>query len=116
MGLILVGPSPVSLCALASSLAADCESMVKPSPCDQIDMPAHPCETWKVSTISCCAMSQAPLPEAKHELSSPGPEQQLATVATLSAEAVHPERQAPTDVLHDPSPPPRQSLLCTFLL
>ena len=106
----------MSLCALASSLVADCEAMDKPSPCDQMDMPTHTSETWKVSTISCCAMSQAPLSEAKHELSSPGPEQELATVSILSAEVTHAERQDFTDGLRDPSPPPQQSLLCTFLL
>ena len=47
MGLILVGSNRVFLCALASSLAADCESMDKPSPCDRMDMPTHPTETWE---------------------------------------------------------------------
>src|SRR3974377_2332802 len=47
MGLILVGSNRVFLCALASSLAADCESMEKPSPCDRMDMPTHPTETWE---------------------------------------------------------------------
>jgi hypothetical protein len=116
IGLILVGPSPVSLCALASSLAADCESMDKPSPCGQLDMPMQPSETWKVQMVACCAISQSPLPEAKNDLSSPGPEQDPATVSILSAEATHAERHALADVLRDPSPPPKQSLLCTFLL
>jgi hypothetical protein len=116
IGLILVGPSPVSLCALASSLVADCESMDKPSTCDQMEMQTHPSGTWKVRTISCCAMSQAPLPEGKNELSNPAPAQELATVSILSAEAMHRDRQALTDLLTELSPPPLRSLLCTFLL
>ena len=116
IGLILVGSSPMSLCALASSLTADCASMDKPSPCDQMDMPTHPSQTWRIGTISCCALSQVPLPEAKHELSSPGPEQELAVVPVLSGQVTHTEGQARTNVLRDLSPPPQQSLLCTFLL
>lgn len=116
LGLALVGPSPVSLCALASSLAADCESMERPSPCDQMGMPAHPSQTWKVSTTSCCTLSQAPLPEAKKELANPCSEQELGTVSMLSAEAFHSDGATVTDILRDPSPPPLRSLLCTFLL
>ena len=116
LGLILVGPSPVSLCALASSLAADCESMEKASPCDQMEKPTHPSQTWKVSTTSCCALSQAPLPEGKNELANPSPEQELGTVAILSAEAFRFHCAIVNDVLRDPSPPPLRSLLCTFLL
>ena len=116
LGLILVGPRPVSLCSLASSLAADCESMDKPSPCDQMDMPTHQSETRKASTTNCCALSQAPLPERKNELSAPESEQQLVPVATLPKEVFHPYAATVTDVLRDPSPPPSPSLLCTFLL
>jgi hypothetical protein len=90
--------------------------MEKPSPCDQMEMATHPSETWKVSTTSCCALSQAPLPEGKNELANPSPDQELDTVFILSAEAFRAAGATVTDVLCDPSPPPLRSLLCTFLL
>ena len=115
LGLALLGPSPVSLCVLASSLVTDCASAETQSQCDQMDMGTHSSPALAASTVSCCAVSQAPVPETKSAPSIPALEQGPATISALAVKVVNFERGHLVDVRRA-SPPPLQSLLCTFLI
>ena len=116
LALLISAPSPVSLCALASSSASECASPQTQSECDRMDMGTECAPVVTAPAASCCAASQAPLPEAKNELSVPAGESDLATVTVPVAEALRFEIKNLSDVPKDVPPPPLQPLLCTFLI
>ena len=117
LGLAIAGPNPVSLCAVASSLATDCASAKTQPQCDQMEMGTKTSLTVTAGTASCCAISQAPMPEAKSAHSTPAPQQGPKSITVLAtAEAMNHGNDRIVDVPQDASPPPPQSLLCTFLI
>lgn len=116
LGLTIMAPGAVSLCALASSLATDCASSQTQSQCDQMDMatPSGPALTGQTS--SCCTMSRAPLPESKDAPIIPSLQEEPVTISVLAVEVVHFENGRFENASHETSPPPLQPLLCTFLI
>ena len=116
LGLTILAPGPTSLCALASSFVTECASPDTQTQCDQMDMGAPSGPVLAAQTASCCSMTQAPLPQARHELSSPAPEPASASLAPLSAETVILKNQTLVEVPKELSPPPLQPVLCTFLI
>jgi hypothetical protein len=117
LGLAVVGANPLSLCAMVSSAASDCVSPETRPPCDKMDMGEHTVPTVASRSNSCCAVSQAPLPESKTEVSETTVKLELAVALTPATDVVNPEkvraRSVPQEFL---SPPPLRSLLCTFLI
>ena len=116
LGLIAVAPGPLSLCALASSLATDCASPETQLQCDQMDMGTPSTPAMTAQAASCCAMSKAPLPEAKTVPPIPSVESAPAIISTLAVELDHFENARLVELPKDTSPLPLQSLLCTFLI
>jgi len=115
MGLALLGPSPVSLCAMASPLFADCAPTGTQPHCADMDMGEQSSTTLALPTAPCCVSSQAPLPEAKNDAPKPAARQVVVTASVLNVETLNPDNGPVSDSQQDPSPPPLQSLLCIFL-
>lgn len=115
LGLTIIGPSPLSICALFSATLGDCLSAETRPQCDKIDMGEHTAPTVTSRSNSCCAISQAPLPEFKTGVSKIAVKLELA-VAQTSATAVNSEKVRASSVPLELSPPPLRSLLCTFLI
>jgi hypothetical protein len=69
------------------------------------------------SDDSCCAISQAPLPEMQYKAAEVSPATTTIAV-TVNMLAVPPIRPSSTllAVVEEPSPPSLQSLFCTFLI
>jgi hypothetical protein len=105
----------VSACALFSSKLADCSAPKTESRCDKMNMGDDGPPVVIALDQSCCFVSQAPLSESRFEASALSLVTPLAvSVPTETAPRVH---QMPSVLLlQDLSPPPLQSLLCTFLI
>jgi hypothetical protein len=115
LSVFTAGLVPLSACALFSSKIAECAEVTAQSPCDQ--MYPHGAETKfsRGSDKSCCATSQAPLPELQLKGVEVGPAATMAVPLDTLAIPSH----RPYSTLHaveNPSPPSFQSLLCTFLI
>lgn len=116
LGLVVSASGPMSACALASHLVAECASPQAQPECDRMDMGTESVPKVTAPAAPCCVGSQAPLPEAKNELSVPTGEPDFATVIVPAAEDLTFETTNLSEVPHDVSPPPLQPLLCTFLI
>lgn len=116
LGLVVACPNPLSLCALPFSAPGDSGSAETRSHCDKMDMGEHSGQTVTSRSNSCCAVSQAPLPKPKTELSKTTVKLELAVALTPATNVVNSERVRARSVPHEASPPPLRSLLCTFLI
>lgn len=116
IGLIIVGPSPLSICALLSSAVSDCVSPETRSQCDKMDMGDHPTPTVTSLSNYCCAISQAPLPESKTQVSKTTVKLELVLALTSATDVEKSERVRTRNLFQELSPPPLRSLLCTFLI
>src|SRR5690242_17919979 len=110
-----VGPLPLSLCAIFSSKLAECATPKTPSPCDTMNMGDNSTRLL-APNAPCCNLDQAPTAARQRQFSQPS----LATSAVLivSSARMLPRIEGtwPTDIEQYLSPPPLQSLLCTFLI
>lgn len=115
LGLAGLGPAPLSACALFTSKLAECESPRTETRCERMDLGTAGTQIVAAQGTPCCAV-QAPLPESQYKASNLS----LAVtpvVAPDSLENLPPfENERRLDVLPSQSPPPLQSLLCTFLI
>ena len=115
VSLVGLGSSPLSICALLSSKAAECATPETESRCDRMDMASAGLKVGAAPNASCCALSQAPLPASQQ---NPSPLSQL-SVSTVIPESVliapFGQLKPPFDAARDLSPP-LQSFLCTFLI
>lgn len=111
-----LGPTPLSVCALFSSKAAECAKPETKSECDQMDMSSGAAKISSAPKTSCCDLSRAPIPETQQNASAVG----LATVADLATDAIElapPAHQKISSLTEqDISPPQIRSFLCTFLI
>src|SRR6516165_3159453 len=89
LGLAVVGPKPLSLCAFLSSTMGDCTSLETQSQCDKMDMGTRPTQWVSTVKIFCCAISQAPFPESKTELSKATVELELTATLTSATNAAN---------------------------
>ena len=115
-GLVLLAPSPGSLCALLSSVPGECATPETQSQCENMDMGIPPVQSITTQTASCCTVSQAPLPESKSELAKSSAQVPAENLLSRTAEIIERDDTHTTPDLQDTSPPPLQSLLCTFLI
>ena len=117
LGLVVAGPNSLPLCALLSPIAGDCTAPETQSQCDKMAMGEHRAPAAVTSrSDSCCAISQAPLPEPKTEVSKTTVKLELAPAFTSATQVLNSEKVRPRNVLQELSPPPLRSLLCTFLI
>jgi hypothetical protein len=117
LSIFTAGLVPLSLCAMLSSGAAECAEATTQSLCGHMQPHKGEAQLSAGSDNSCCAISQAPLPEMQYKAA----EVSLAATPiapTLDMLAVLPTGPSSTllAVVENPSPPSLQSLFCTFLI
>ena len=115
LGLFLLAPTPLSLCATLADLPGECVQPFAQPDCEQMEMAQHPLALRASNDLSCCQVGQAPLPEATAKIAAP-----LASFDTLRSDRLvapqQPDRLAHFEVSPVVSPPDRQQLLCVFLI
>jgi hypothetical protein len=117
LSVFAAGLIPLSACAMFSSGTAECAQAMTQSPCGQMQQHDERGQLSSGSDKSCCAISQAPLPEMQYKAA----EVSLAAVAIavnanmLAVPPVWPS-SALLAAVENPSPPSLQSLFCTFLI
>jgi hypothetical protein len=116
LGLIGLGPVPLSACALFYSQPAECATPQNHSLCERMEMDQSNGPSVAASSKACCLISEAPLPEAQYSSGNLS----LAATPLIEYQAI---REIPRTgntqlglLLQDLSPPPLQSVLCTFLI
>jgi len=115
LGLLLLTPTPLSICALLADLPGECTQPSVQPDCEQMEM-VQPSVVMKAGgDLSCCQISQAPIPEAPGKVVA-----SQASVETLRPDHLvvlpQPDRLAHSEVAPAVSPPDRQQLLCVFLI
>jgi len=118
LGLAGIGPLPVSACALVHSQTSECATPQTKTDCERMGMGQAEMPSVAVSDASktCCAISEAPLPEAQTWTGSFAVAAPPTLAAGLVAATKPLERAWFSEIALDSSPPPLQSLLCTFLI
>ena len=115
LGLLLLTPTPLSLCAIFAGLPGDCAQSPHRPECEQMGMAQAAVELEAESNQSCCQVSQAPVPEAPGKVVAP-----QTSVKTLRPDHLvalpQPDRLAHLELPPVVSPPDRQQLLCVFLI
>lgn len=118
LGLAGFGPSPVSACALLHSHANECAIPPAMTDCERMGtvQPEQPPVTVSNAAQNCCAIANAPSPEAQTWAGSFA----VATAPALASNIIvrTPPVASPWSpgVPQTSSPPPAQSLLCIFLI
>src|SRR5215467_3165882 len=111
-----LGPVPLSACAIFSSKMAECATPLTKSRCDQMNMDESIPKVAAAPNASCCSLSNAPVPATRQKMSGLS----LAAVSIVSLgiewKLVRAKEQRPTQIEQALSPPPQQSVLCTFLI
>ena len=117
LGLVALGPAPLSACAMLANLPADCgPAPAQSSDCEQMDM-HHPAQEVRANLNASCCQITRPAPDAATAAKkTTAPE--LVTVP-IDAEPVSLEARANPAPAASPqlaSPLERQSLFCVFLI
>src|ERR1700745_2847913 len=118
LGLAGLGCLPVSACAAIHSQASECATPQTKAECEHMGMDhgEEPPVSVSNSGKTCCGVSDAPAPEAQTWAGSFA----VAALAASTSSAVvttQPVGRAwSPQIAKDSSPPPLQSLLCTFLI
>ena len=115
LSLVGLGIGPLSACALFSSQPAECATPNTQSQCAKMNMGESGTQLIPAPDTSCCSISQAPISQSQFK----GSDLSLAAPVTVldamgDVPFVRPMRAVA--VVQDLSPPPLQSLLCTFLI
>jgi hypothetical protein len=116
LGLVGLGPLPLSACALIYSQPSECATPQTETHCERMGMEQAERLSVSPGSKTCCVLSEAPLPEAQ----SNAGELQATAGSALDASSAplivrHGSKQ-PVEALQDFSSPPLQTLLCTFLI
>ena len=115
-GLVGLSLVPLSACALFSSKLAECASPKTQSRCDQMNMDESGIQLVAAPDTSCCLASNAPLPESQYKASDLSLTWGFETVPDPMGDRPRVQQLPPVLLEQDLSPPPLQSLLCTFLI
>jgi hypothetical protein len=116
LGLASLGPLPVSACALMYSQVSECATPQTETRCEQMGMDQAEGPSASASSKTCCVLSKAPLPDAQTRAGDLSIAKAPATVSNIILATPAGERTLSLDPRLDSSPPPRQPLLCTFLI
>jgi len=120
LGLLLLGPAPLSACAMLADAVADCAPVPPASAhggdeCDRMAMPQPSGDEMEAGLASCC-QAKAPLPQAaKSTTTVVAPDFTAQDLPGEFVATVRPALDSPASSL-PVSPPERQSLLCVFLI
>jgi hypothetical protein len=115
LGLLGLGPVPLSVCALLSSKLAECEAPKTQSQCNQMSMDESGTQLVAASDTSCCFISKAPTPQLQSKASDISLDAPIA-VLDSTGDASGIQRLLAVFIVQDLSPPSFQSFLCTFLI
>jgi|SRR5690242_1564625 len=110
-----VGPVPLSLCAIFSSKLAECSTPTAQSPCDSMNM-GESGTAVVAPTGPCCNLDNAPVATRQHQFAQPLLTNSVALPVLSAVTLPGIERTWPNHIEESVSPPPLQSLLCTFLV
>ena len=116
LGLLMLCPGQLPLCSIFSSSMGDCATRTAETPCDMMDMPSSPPAAIASQPQSCCTIARAPVPEPRVRVSKVSVELKLEVSPSLNAGTAKASDIASVPVFVDFSPPPLQSLLCSFLI
>ena len=111
-----LGPVPLSACAIFSSKMAECATPQTKSRCDQMNMDESIPKVAAAPNSSCCSLSNAPVPATRQKMSEPSLAAVPILVLDMSWKLPRIKEQRPTQIEQALSPPPLQSLFCTFLI
>src|SRR5713101_1735861 len=111
-----LGPAPLSACALFSAKPAECATPKTQTRCDRMNMDEGETRAVASAGTSCCYVSQAPLPESQYKAYGLSLTAIPSVIRGALLEPPAAGNQGPAVVVQDPSPPPLQSFLCTFLI
>lgn len=116
LGLVGLGPLPLSACALIYSQPSECATPQTETHCERMGMEQTERPSVLPASKTCCVISEAPVPEAQ----SNAGQLQVTAGSALDANSapviVRLESKQPVEALQDFSSPPLQPLLCTFLI
>lgn len=118
LGLAGLGSVSVSACALVHSHTSECATPQTKVDCEHMAMAQgrEPPITVSSASKSCCGISQAPRPEAQTWAGSFAVAMAPSVASTVIVAAQAFPNVPSLDTKWDSSPPPPQSLLCTFLI
>jgi len=115
LGLLILAPTPLSICAMLADLPGECTQPSVQPDCERMEMVQPSVAMMAGGDLSCCQISQAPVPEAPGKVIAP-----QASVETLRTDHLvalpQPDRLAHLELPLVVSPPDRQQLLCVFLI
>lgn len=116
LGLVGLGPVPLSACALIYSQPSECATPQTETRCDQMGMNQAEDPSVSPTSKTCCVISEAPLPDAQSNAGELPATAGSALDSSAAPEIVRLENARPLEALQDFSSPPLQPLLCTFLI
>jgi hypothetical protein len=111
-----LGPVPLSACAFFSSKVAECATPKTESRCNEMNMDGSGARVSAAPDMSCCFVLKSPVLESQYKPSSLSLKGAPAVLGDLMGDTVRVQPALPALVAQDLSPPPLQSLLCTFLI
>lgn len=118
LGVAGLGPLQASACTMLHGRPSECATATTKTDCERMGMNRTEKSSLTVSspTKSCCAISQAPLPEARTWAGSFAVAAPHALDSNVVAAVPSLERKWSSGIGGDFSPPPLQPVLCTFLI
>jgi hypothetical protein len=116
LGLVGLGPLPLSACALIYSQPSECATPQTETHCERMGMDETEGPSVSPASKTCCLISEAPLPDAQHRAGNLPAMAVSALDSSAAPVIIRLEDARPLEVLQDFSSPPIQPLLCTFLI
>lgn len=118
LGIASLGSVSASACALVHWHARECATRQTKADCERMNMNQadEPPVSVSHSSKNCCAISEAPLPEAQSWAGSFAVAAPPALPSRVIAAPAPFDNTRSPNISLDSSPPPLQSLLCTFLI
>ncbi len=107
---------PLSACALLSSRLGECTTPKTQSRSSEMNMDAGGTQVFAAPDTSCCFVSKAPPPESQYQASDLSLTSTPRAVPDPMGEIPRVPHILPVVLVQNLSPPPLQSLLCTFLI
>lgn len=111
-----VGAGPLSACALLASKLTECATPETQPRCDHMNMDDSRPQVVAAPDKSCCSASQAPVSDSQSKASASSLAAFVPVLQSIAAAPRAQQMRPALQLLQAFSPPPLQSLLCTFLI
>lgn len=116
LSLLFMGAGPLSACALFASKLAECATPETQPRCDHMNMLDGGPQVVASPDRSCCSASQAPVSDSQSKASASSLAAFVPVLQSIAAAPRAQQMRPALQLLQAFSPPPLQSLLCTFLI